>query len=300
MPKVRKRKVPVTRTSTNTSATKSPEATAAIIRRFHVLIKRRAQLIAQRPGRQQATLVSGNQKGKRRAIDTNAAELEQIDKEIEELGGLDEYQRMSTIGQGQDRGGGSERVLILWLQELGYGPNRPPGRMAGVTRLKLLEVGALKPDNYRSCQDWINATPMDLHSRHPEILEQDFLLMDQDLNRAQWDVISLSLVINFVPDAKERGKMLRIARNMLRPDGLLFLVLPLPCVANSRYLTFEHMQAIMSTLGFAQIKERWRHGGKMAYWLYQKTDVNENVSMTLGKKAVLRQGGSRNNFSILL
>ena len=69
----------------------------------------------------------------------------------------------------------------------------------------LLEVGALKPDNYTSCQAWVDVTPIDLHSQHPSILEQDFLLLDPEEYREKWDVISLSLVLNFVPDAKDRG-----------------------------------------------------------------------------------------------
>lgn len=47
------------------------------------------------------------------------AELAVVEQEIEQLGGLEVYQRMSSIGQGADRGGGSEKVLIRWLKELG-------------------------------------------------------------------------------------------------------------------------------------------------------------------------------------
>ena len=68
----------------------------------------------------------------------------------------------------------------------------------------MLEVGALKPDNYASCA-WMDVTPIDLHSRHPDITEQDFLKMDEDANRERWDLISLSLVVNFVPDIRDRG-----------------------------------------------------------------------------------------------
>ena len=72
-------------------------------------------------------------------------------------------------------------------------------------RLSLLEVGALKPDNYAACEGWIDVTPIDLHSQHPSIMEQDFLLMDPEEHREQWDAISLSLVLNFVPNARDRG-----------------------------------------------------------------------------------------------
>jgi 25S rRNA (adenine2142-N1)-methyltransferase len=46
--------------------------------------------------------------------------LANIDREIEALGGLERYQRMSCIGQGSDRGGGSEKVLIGWLKQMGW------------------------------------------------------------------------------------------------------------------------------------------------------------------------------------
>ncbi len=46
---------------------------------------------------------------------------------------------------------------------------------------------------------------IDLHSRHPSILEQDFLLMDASEHLEAWDIISLSLVLNFVPDGNDRG-----------------------------------------------------------------------------------------------
>jgi 25S rRNA (adenine2142-N1)-methyltransferase len=46
--------------------------------------------------------------------------LASINCEIEALGGLGEYQRMSCIGQSNDRGGGSEKVLIGWLKQMGW------------------------------------------------------------------------------------------------------------------------------------------------------------------------------------
>lgn len=75
-------------------------------------------------------------------------------------------------------------------------------------KLRLLEVGALKPDNYAPCSSWISCIPIDLRSRHPDILEQDFLKFDVDTHLGKLDVVSLSLVVNFVPDAKDRGEPL--------------------------------------------------------------------------------------------
>jgi len=277
MPKARKKKTPITASPTSSSS--NPHSSRTLIRKFHVLLKKQAQL-----------------QNLSRSSAEHANALAEVEQEIEALGGLSAYQRMSSIGQGNDRGGGSEKVLLEWLKELGMVDRK------GKDKLKLLEVGALKPDNFSPCSSWIHCTPMDLRSRHPAIIEQDFLLMDQDENQGKWDIISLSLVLNFVPEPKDRGRMLSFAHNILRPKGLLFLALPLPCVLNSRYLTFEHLNAIMTAIGFVELKEQWKTGGKMSYWLYQKaaSDLEGSVvAPSLQKKTVLRTG-NRNNFSIIL
>lgn len=231
MPKGRKntRKTPVTsapssdRTSLPSGSSNRPQVTRTIIRRFHVLIKRQTQL--------QQLFKDGNTVKNNRDLTSAKAELADIEHEIEELGGLAAYQRMSTIGQGKDRGGGSEKVLIGWLRGLGF----PEEVERKNTKLRLLEVGALKPDNYTSCQAWTDVTPIDLHSQHPSILEQDFLLMDPEEHREKWGAISLSLVLNFVPDAKDRGQMLRLAHNMLHPGGLLFVADAMPVASTALY-----------------------------------------------------------------
>jgi 25S rRNA (adenine2142-N1)-methyltransferase len=66
-------------------------------------------------------------------------------------------------------------------------------------------VGALKADNYRGCRSWIENTPIDLNAQDSGITQQDFLSMSEDENACKWDVLSLSLVLNFVPDPRERG-----------------------------------------------------------------------------------------------
>lgn len=95
--------------------------------------------------------------------------------------------------------------------------------------------------------------------------------------------------------------MLSFAHNMLVPHGLLFLALPLPCVENSRYLTFELLEALMRSISFIEVQRKWRKGGKMAYWLYRNDgDINPVASETFNKKEVVREGKNRNNFCILL
>ena len=57
----------------------------------------------------------------------------------------------------------------------------------------------------------------------------------------------------------------------------------------------------MKCVGFDKIKERWKVGGKIGYWLFRK--VNPAASpeeSTYKRKSVLRSGKMRNNFAILL
>ncbi|KAF8078153.1 nucleolus protein [Lyophyllum atratum] len=277
MPKARKRKNPIVAVDTASSSSSTPLSSRTTIRRFHILLKRQAQL-------QNANLGDA----------TNSKALAEVENQIVELGGLEQYQRMSAVGQGTDRGGGSEKVLIGWLKDMELHRNR-----SLKLRCVLLEIGALKPDNYHFCSAWIDPTPMDLRSRHPSILEQDFLALDIDEHREKWDVISLSLVLNFVPEPKDRGRMLRLAHSFLVPGGHLFLALPLPCVTNSRYLDFPNLKALMEAIGFTELQDRWKEGRKMAYWLYRRENASGRSLESFGKKSVLRQG-NRNNFCVLV
>ncbi|KAF7311636.1 25S rRNA adenine-N(1) methyltransferase [Mycena kentingensis (nom. inval.)] len=255
-----KRKTPVTaaRPVSSENSSSKPQATRTIIRQFHVLLKEQAALENQ-PTRYEKKLA-------------------EVKSRIDALGGLEFYQRMSAIGQGNDRGGGSEKIAISWFKEVFKVPN--------TSKRRLLEVGALKPDNYESCQSWLETTPIDLHSRHAGIIEQDFLLLDETQNLAKWDAISMSLVLNFVPDPHDRGRMLRMVHRFLVPGGLLFLALPLPCVHNSRYLTLEHLTGLMELVGFSQSKERWKKGGKMIYLLYTKDRATGIISASFYRVAI--------------
>jgi 25S rRNA (adenine2142-N1)-methyltransferase len=65
-------------------------------------------------------------------------------------------------------------------------------------------------------------------------------------------------------------------------------------------MTLEHMKGLMDAIGFSQLEERWKPGGKMIYWLYQKRAAvaEGSVGEHFRRKKVLRQGGHRNNFCV--
>lgn len=281
-PKARKRKAidhgrpPLLKTH---SAALSSKATRSIIRSHHTLHKEYSKAVG---------------KG-------DAARARSLERAMNDKGGLENYQVASTLGQSSARGGDSSKVLIDWLGEA--------ARDAGSrnVRLRMLEIGALSTRNACSQVDCLDVTRIDLHSQEPGIQEIDFMDLSAPVIEDQrYHIISLSLVLNFVPDAAGRGAMLKRIPEFLvtgssegtnLPFPCLFVVLPLPCVANSRYLSEGRLEEIMVSLGFSSL--RVKRTAKLYYslWKYRHDDIKRGMTF---KKEELRSGPSRNNFAIIL
>ena len=220
-------------------------------------------------------------------------------------GELADYQRASIQGQSRVRGGDTSRVLVEWLDSA--------GRHAETGELRLLEVGALCVDNACARSGRFMVERIDLRSQHPDIRKQDFMqrpapATEAELERDGFDVVSLSLVLNFVEDGAARGEMLRRVGRFLRRGGELgdngtglypglFLVLPAPCVTNSRYLDEEQLEVMMRALGYS--RRFVKVSAKLAYYYftYERPAV---ASPEKFLKKVLRPGGAKNNFAIVL
>jgi 25S rRNA (adenine2142-N1)-methyltransferase len=192
----------------------------------------------------------------------------------------------------------------------------------------MLEIGALSPENIAAKRPYISNTPIDLNSQHPDILVQDFLKRPLPKTDAEkFDIVSCSLVLNFVPEPRDRGeyhlwststafltvwypttpgRMLRLIHQQLLPSerSFLFMVLPTACTENSRYMTAEHMRALFRFVGFEEIKRRAKPGGKVIYtlwkWQEAKGDSRASEAQKFKKRMELRSGATRNNFVVLL
>ncbi|KAL1867639.1 hypothetical protein VTK73DRAFT_4062 [Phialemonium thermophilum] len=260
----------------------SRRTTKSLINKLHLLEKRKLQAVC---------------KGDKTA---EAA----ISAEIESLGGLETYQKASLQGQREDRGGDSSRVLMTWLEPITHVVRGSVAR-----RPRVLEVGALSTDNACSRSGLFDVERIDLNSQGKGILQQDFMKrpLPKD-NTEKFDLISLSLVLNFVPDPRGRGDMLLRTLQFLHepqdPPGpawasyfpSLFLVLPAPCVTNSRYLDEDRLVAIMSSLGYERIESKTTQ--RLVYYLWRRHARAQNT-LAFPKKE-LRPGSSRNNFAIVL
>lgn len=236
--------------------------------------------------------------------DTSRAQA--VQAKIDAAGGLPKYQEASIQGQSVQRGGDTSKILVEWLtiEEGEKGVSVERGR-----QLRMLEIGSLRPNNACSRSGLFDIERIDLHSQHSVIQEQDFMERPtcgaEDLAQEGFDVVSLSLVVNFVGDPVERGKMLGRVASFLRPCSNredrrfpgLFLVLPSACVANSRYLDEERLDAIMQSLGYNRARRKL--SSKLVYYLWKYEAGMAGVSRAF-KKEEIRSGKSRNNFAIVL
>jgi 25S rRNA (adenine2142-N1)-methyltransferase len=274
---------------TKPRASMSSQATRKLIRTHHTLNKK---------------LETAKSKG-------NDAEAVELEAQIEKLGGLKAYQQASIQGQSIDRGGDSSVVLMKWLEPTSdaLSKNEP--------KLRLLEVGALSTSNVCSRSGHFDVQRIDLNSQGDGILQQDF--MERPLPKSgaeKFDIISLSLVLNYVPDATGRGEMLKRTcqfldtRHRIDRDAsiqavfpALFLVLPAPCVTNARYMDEGRLGEIMNSLGYVLLQRKQTL--KLVYYLWQLQGVpNEAKAKTKTKAKFLKKevnpGPTRNNFSIVL
>ncbi len=269
----------------------SSKATRTVIRTHHTLQKRRAKALA--------------------AGDTATAAA--ILQEIETQGGIEIYQHASLLGQKNERGGDSSRVMMEWLKAAKKpAPEIRSGEVPGKnTPLRMLEVGALSTSNACSRSGIFEIERIDLNSQAEGIKQQDFMEkpLPEDPSE-QFDIISLSLVLNYVPDPAGRGEMLERTLKFLRQPPMgeghhlqdlfpsLFLVLPAPCLTNSRYLDEPRLESLMESLGYVKVQKKVSN--KLAYYLWKATDLTPKKPRVSFKKVEVRPGKTRNNFAIVL
>ncbi|KAK6521490.1 hypothetical protein TWF506_001702 [Arthrobotrys conoides] len=304
---------------TTTKAPLPSKLSRTLIRSHHTTQKRLSQAIQQN--------------------DTTA--IAELTSKLSTSGGLEAYQRASVSGQSSKRGGDSSKILVDWFIELGIpkptprsnnGGNNSSSSNCDLSNYRLLEIGCLSPTNtIHSYFPKPQRTLMDLNSLHPdEILKQDFMEFPVP-KRADdgYDIISCSLVLNYVPTPSGRGDMLKhitsfmeqaLERRRKRLKSLpknnknnnsstnketgtdwtstfpaVFLVLPAPCVTNSRYLTEDRLQEIMISMGYEMVRRKL--SPKLVYYLWKFVGGGSRKKY---KKSELLPGGKRNNFAIVV
>lgn len=261
------------------AASLSAKATRTLIRSHHQLQKSRAQALS----------------------DGNEVLVRELDQKIAANGGIRSYQLASKKGQSKDRGGDSSKVLLEMVPSLRKEENG---------HFRLLEIGALSTENACSKLKTLDVTRIDLNSQEKGILQQDFMerpLPTSDDER--FHIISLSLVLNYVPDSAARGEMLLRTIKFLaqatkterdaHPNQIpcLFLVLPEACITNSRYFSLKRLNEMTERIGY--ITTAKKSTNKLIYLLLTYEGPKKPGKVEF-RKEKLNDGRTRNNFAITL
>jgi 25S rRNA (adenine2142-N1)-methyltransferase len=86
----------------------SRKVTQSTISQFHTLLKQKSIL-----KRQIAATGDNDENGSKDLL----TRLVEIENSLEKIGGLKAYQEASRLGQADDRGGDSSKILVGWLRE---------------------------------------------------------------------------------------------------------------------------------------------------------------------------------------
>ncbi|KAI8612518.1 hypothetical protein BC830DRAFT_1067554, partial [Chytriomyces sp. MP71] len=235
----------------------------------------------------------------RQSIEPFEPQAADIRRQINDLGGLHAYQRASLKGGDERKGKGAcAKWLVPLLKEKYLASLLPDSTSAG--KIRLLDVGALNGETYDKFK-LIEPSYIDLNPQHHTVARQDFFERSVPKGEAdKFHVLCLSLVVNFVDDPERRGVMLIHARKFLFPNGLLFIVLPLPCTQNSRYMTHERLSEIARAIGFEEVEHHFTK--RLSYHLWRRVQDPSGKPWRAAAipKAMVNPGPARNNFCIVI
>lgn len=195
-----------------------------------------------------------------------------IDEAIEDLGGLEQYQSLSIVGHGEANHRFNTAKWVMqrlankphWSESMASVKHKRrrknddsssnlsslPSSSSSTDRPKLLDVGGIT-NHYLPYSSLVDCMSIDINPQHESVLRMDLFDMDvQSEYRHAFDIIVLSLVVNFVPDQSKRGLMLHRSASMIRPGGFLYLILPSACVQNSKFIDESSMKRVLELSGF--------------------------------------------------
>ncbi|KAH3742568.1 nucleolus protein [Pelomyxa schiedti] len=280
-------------TTTTTTAAAPAKTAGERVNKFHVQLKEMQRVRTQRGG-------TDHNKTKTKAKPQDAKEPDgegdgdgeesnhDLQPNVSDKGtSISEYQDASETGASDFS---THKWVIFCLKKLKIVCD---GESPTGSKLKLLDVGSIS-NSFRKYQ-YLDVTAIDLNPRNPFVLEANFLDVVQD---SSYDIISLCLVMNFEPNPRKRGEMLKVAFGCLKEGGLLFLVLPKACFENSRYMTYGHFAGIAASIGFSIVYQK--QSAKLAFHILKRDTASHPPTGALFPRRLIRGGKQRNNFTIIL
>ncbi|XP_072178881.1 uncharacterized protein [Diadema setosum] len=272
------RKQPVTALNFKSEKKQTKQQKKMLISRLHVILKELEKAKAKQDDKQ--------------AVSEKTLKIQQLQQEIEELGGLDRYQQSSLHGEQLHGNVNTSKWVLDKLKENNV-------RAKKGSKLKLLDVGAVRL-NYTKQQKWLETDAVDLNPQAQDIKKANFFEFKVG-EKGIYDIIVLSLVLNFVSSPAQRGDMLRRCRSLCADSGHLFVVLPRACLENARYLDHDLFHEMMASLNFDLVTHH--DSKKLSYKMFRKFERRKETG--LSKKSAfpkheVRNGKNCNNFCIVL
>lgn len=239
-----------------------------------------------------------------------ADEKDEIQAGLDSLGGLAQYQAWSLTGSAKS----GQTPTSKWAMEA---LNSVYTHDRELPKFRVLDVGAITGTAYSKYR-WVDPTYIDLHPQGENVQQYSFFDFPVPSKQDErFNMVALSLVINFVGDVRKRGEMLRHVHKYF-PDNedipaFCFLVLPLSCLTNSRYMNQSHLRAILDSIGFEVLKQS--DSAKLSRWLLKRKSLQERRDAaekseavgagddwdgTVFKKREINPGQDRNNFAIVV
>ena len=270
-------------------------------------------------------------------------EVKKWDNKLKEIGGREEYQRASQMNTSLFST--SKWVLGVlgkwgWLDGLPIehsqtSNDKSAKKSKSTSRrdTRLLEIGAIntqlldaaartrlnsKQDDKTERVHRLDVQAIDIRSTDDRIQQIDFFDYPLPKNdtaqnnaicssqvHAPYDVLVNSMVINCVTSPEQRGKMLSLCYQQLRPGGVLFLILPKLCLKQSKFMTCMYFEQILKDgLGFELLDECAKDSPKLAFYVLRRpAEVNNNRIWRdgFGCMKVLNNGKKfRNEFGVIL
>lgn len=146
----------------------------------------------------------------------------------------------------------------------------------------------------------LHVKAIDLRSTNPKIEQKDFF--DLPFSEQPYDVLVNSMVINCVTTPEQRGRMLTLCYNQLRPGGVCFLTLPKLCLIQSKYITRSYFEEIL-TKGVGFELHSTKDSPKVAFFVLKRPQSkpvqvwNEKYART----TIINKGKKfRNTFAVTL
>jgi hypothetical protein len=284
---------------------------------------------------------STNEQGAASTSTSQNALLEEVrkwDDKLAEIGGREEYQRASQMNTSLFS---TSKWVLGVLGKWGWLDGQPidddhSTKQKNLQRrdTRLLEIGAintqlldaaartrlkLKHGDTATSQSStvervhrLEVHAIDIRSTDDRIQQIDFFeypLPDTTAHdnspsqRPQYDVLVNSMVLNCVTTPDQRGKMLQLCYQQLRPGGVLFLTLPKLCLKQSKHISCKYFEEILTDgVGFEILAESAKDSPKLAFYVLKRPQIESRKWRDdFGCLKVINRGKKfRNSFGVTL